>query len=86
MYRNVSGWIAPHIEEINIAFGIDLKAMSKEDLARCADVLDVYESKEDFNNDFDVYDKKGQHFELFAEEGFAVELDGKFVYFNECCY
>ena len=49
--------------------------------------LDIYDSEEDFNDDFEgVYLRHESAFEILSGEGYAAQIDGNFIYFMELNY
>lgn len=80
-------WITNNVDSINKIFETEFKTNTKEDRQRIAIALDCYNSVDEFNNDFEgLYLNKSETFEILSGEGYATEIDNKYIYFNEINY
>lgn len=75
-------WVKKNINDVNKSFGIDLTLETKEEYHYFDKCIDVYDSEEDFNSDFE----SEYNFKVQFEDGGAKEIDGKYVYLNEINY
>lgn len=86
MCEDYTSWVREHIDAINKTFDVCLSFVTKKEAYRTALCIDVYETEQEFNDAFDLYDNKDYTFELQCEEGLATVIDGKYVFFNEINY
>lgn len=76
MKKKHSEWFKNNIEEVNKVLGIRLKAENSDDLSDCAYVLDVYDSKDEYEENCDCK----------FEESNGFVINGKYVFFADGNY
>ena len=76
-------WLTRNLDAINAAFETDFSIRTLEDREHTEMCLDIYDSEEDFNDDFEgVYLRHESAFEILSGEGYAAQIDGKFISWN----
>ena len=77
-------WLARNLDAINAAFETDFSLETTEGRKYAEKCLDIYDSEEAFNDDFEgVYLRRECAFEILRGEGYAAQIDGKYIYFME---
>lgn len=80
-------WLARNLDAVNAAFETGFSLETKEGREYAEQCLDIYDSKEAFNDDFEgVYLRREYAFEILSGEGYAAQIDGKYIYFMELNY
>lgn len=75
------------MQEVNAAFEIDLSLDTPEARNIAEDSIDIYDTEDDFNDDFEgVYLRRECAFEIQSWEGYAACIAGKYVSFREINY
>lgn len=87
MRRDHWQWLESHLQEVNAAFEIDLSLDTPEARNIAEDSIDIYDTEDDFNDDFEgVYLRRECAFEIQSWEGYAACIAGKYVSFREINY
>lgn len=80
-------WLARNLDAVNAAFETGFSLETKEGRECAEQCLDIYDSEEAFNDDFEgVYLRREYAFEILSGEGYAAQIDGKYIYFMELNY
>lgn len=87
MRRDHWQWLESHLQEVNEAFEIDLTLDTPENRNIAEDSIDIYDTEDDFNDDFEgVYLRREYGFAIQQSEGYAALIAGKYVSFREINY
>ena len=87
MRREHWQWLARNLDAVNAAFETDFSLGTAESREHAEQCLDIYDSEDAFNDDFaGVYLRRECAFEILSGEGYAAQIDGKYIYFAELNY
>ena len=87
MRREHWQWLARNLDAVNAAFKTGFSLETKEGREYAEKCLDIYDSEEAFNDDFEgVYLRREYAFEILSGVGYAAQIDGKYIYFMELNY
>lgn len=87
MNRKDWEWLARNLDSVNGAFDIDLSLDTQAARNHAEACIDIFDSEEAFNEDFHgVYLRNDCAFEKQSGEGYAANIDGKYISFLEINY
>ena len=87
MRREHWHWLARNLDAVNAAFETDFSLRTAKGREHAEQCLDIYDSEDAFNDDFEgVYLRRECAFEILSGEGYAAQIDGKYIYFAELNY
>lgn len=87
MRREHWHWLARNLDAVNAVFETDFSLETAESREHTEQCLDIYDSEDAFNDDFEgVYLRRECAFEILSGEGYAAQIDGKYIYFAELNY
>lgn len=87
MKREHWQWLEQHLQEVNETFEIDLSLDTPEEKDRAEASIDIYDTEDAFNDDFEgVYLRREYGFLIQQSEGYAACIAGKYVSFREINY
>ncbi|MFR8171886.1 MAG: hypothetical protein ACLU9Q_13835 [Marvinbryantia sp.] len=87
MRRDHWRWLEKHLSDVNAVFEIDLLLDTPEERKHAEACIDIYDTKDAFNDAFEGLYQKGKcFFKIQNDEGYAAYIAGKYVRFLELNY